>query len=77
MLDNHFVNGIFPNIQSKPPLVQPETIASRPITYCLAEETDPHLATTAFQVAVQSDKVSPLSFLFSTLNNPSSLSCSS
>ncbi|KAK4825636.1 hypothetical protein QYF61_001421 [Mycteria americana] len=39
----------FPNIQSKPPLVQLEAISSRPITCYLGEETDPHLSTTSFQ----------------------------
>lgn len=28
MLDNPFHKGILPNIQSKPPLVQPETFSS-------------------------------------------------
>ncbi|KAK1210848.1 KIF2A protein, partial [Pygoscelis papua] len=50
---------IFPNIQSKPPLAQLEAISSRPITSYLGEETDPHLATTSFQVAVERDEVSP------------------
>ncbi|KAK4832946.1 hypothetical protein QYF61_026602 [Mycteria americana] len=49
----------FPNIQSKPPLVQLEAISSRPITCYLGEETDPHLATASFQGVVESDKVSP------------------
>ncbi|KAK4827680.1 hypothetical protein QYF61_020814, partial [Mycteria americana] len=39
----------FPNIQSKPPLVQLEAISSRPITCYLGEESDPHLSTTSFQ----------------------------
>ncbi|KAK4830186.1 LOW QUALITY PROTEIN: hypothetical protein QYF61_009213 [Mycteria americana] len=59
MLDNPFTEVKFPNIQSKPPLVQLEAISSRPITCYLGEETDPHLATTSFQVVVESDKVSP------------------
>ncbi|KAK4821921.1 hypothetical protein QYF61_004924 [Mycteria americana] len=59
MLDHPFSKETFPNIQSKPPLMQLETISSRPITCYLGEETDPHLATTSFQVAVESDKVSP------------------
>ncbi|KAK4831109.1 hypothetical protein QYF61_015412 [Mycteria americana] len=49
----------FPNIQSKPPLAQLEAISSCPITCHLGEETDPHLSTTSFQVAVESEKVSP------------------
>ncbi|KAK4815341.1 hypothetical protein QYF61_000173 [Mycteria americana] len=59
MLDNPFSEVKFPNIQSKPPLVQLETISSCPITCYLGEETDTHLATTSFQVVVESDKVSP------------------
>ncbi|KAK4817682.1 LOW QUALITY PROTEIN: hypothetical protein QYF61_024911 [Mycteria americana] len=59
MLDNPFSEVKFPNIQSKPPLVQLEDILSHPITCYLGEETDPHLSTTSFQVVVESDKVSP------------------
>ena len=57
--DNPFSEEIFPNIQSKPPLVQLEAIFSRPVTCYLGEETDTHLTTTSFQVVVESDKVSP------------------
>ncbi|KAK4822050.1 hypothetical protein QYF61_008859 [Mycteria americana] len=49
MLDNPFSEVKFPNIQSKPPLVQLEAISSCPITCYLGEETDPHLSTTSFQ----------------------------
>ncbi|KAK4826468.1 LOW QUALITY PROTEIN: hypothetical protein QYF61_009195 [Mycteria americana] len=59
MLDNPFSEVKFPNIQSKPPLVQLEAISSHPITCYLGEETDPHLSTTSFQVVVESNKVSP------------------
>ncbi|KAK4829570.1 hypothetical protein QYF61_005239 [Mycteria americana] len=59
MLDNPFSKVKFPNIQSKPPLVQLEAISSRPIACYLGEETDPHLSTNSFQVVVESDKVSP------------------
>ncbi|KAK4817794.1 hypothetical protein QYF61_027798 [Mycteria americana] len=59
MLDNPFSEVKFPNIQSKPPLAQLEAISSCPIACYLGEETDPHLATTSFQVVVESDKVSP------------------
>ncbi|KAK4832522.1 hypothetical protein QYF61_023854 [Mycteria americana] len=59
MLDNPFREEKFPNIQSKPPLAQLQAISSRPITCYLGEETDPHLATTSFQVVVESNKVSP------------------
>ncbi|KAK4832035.1 hypothetical protein QYF61_020550 [Mycteria americana] len=73
VLDNPFSEEKFPNIQSKPPLAQLEAISSCPITCYLGEETDPHLTTTSFQRAIRS----PLSLLFSRLNNPSSLSRSS
>ncbi|KAK4810615.1 hypothetical protein QYF61_007352 [Mycteria americana] len=59
MLHNPFSEVKFPNIQSKPPLVQLEAISSCPITCYLGEETNPHLSTTSFQVVVESDKVSP------------------
>ncbi|KAK4816273.1 hypothetical protein QYF61_014345 [Mycteria americana] len=65
MLDNPFSEVKFPNIQTKPTMaqlearVQLEAISSRPITSYLGEETDPHLSTTSFQVAVESKKVSP------------------
>jgi len=42
MLDNAISKEFFPNIQSKPPLVQLEAISSHPITCYLGEETDPH-----------------------------------
>jgi len=41
MPDHSFSKDIFPNIQSKPPLTQPEAIASHPITGSLGEETNP------------------------------------
>ena len=59
MLDNPFGEEIFPNIRSKPPLAQLEAVPSCPITCYLGEETNTHLATTSFQVVVESDKVSP------------------
>ncbi|KAK4826688.1 hypothetical protein QYF61_010697 [Mycteria americana] len=59
MLDNPFREEIFTHIQSKLPLVQLEAISSCPITSCLGEETDTYLSTTSFQVAVESDEVSP------------------
>ncbi|KAK4811265.1 hypothetical protein QYF61_022162 [Mycteria americana] len=59
MLDNPFSEEKFPNIPSKPPLVQLEAISSCPITSYLGEETDPHLSTTSFQ-AKQSQLPQPL-----------------
>ncbi|KAK4823418.1 hypothetical protein QYF61_001873 [Mycteria americana] len=49
MLDNSFSEVKFPNIQSKPLLMQLEAISSCPIACYLGEETDPHLSTTSFQ----------------------------
>ncbi|KAK4815015.1 hypothetical protein QYF61_013467, partial [Mycteria americana] len=59
MLDNPLGEEKFPNIQSKPPLAQLEAISSCPITCYLGEETDPHLSTTSFQAAEESNEVSP------------------
>ncbi|KAK4814935.1 hypothetical protein QYF61_006290 [Mycteria americana] len=59
VLDNPFSEGIFSNLQSKPPLVQLEAISSCPMACYLGEETDPRLATTSFQAVVESDEVSP------------------
>ncbi|KAK4827417.1 hypothetical protein QYF61_017847 [Mycteria americana] len=59
ILDDTCGEEIFPNIQSKTPLVQLEAISSWSITSYLGEETDPHLSTTSPQVVVESDKVSP------------------
>jgi len=45
--------------QPEPPLVQLEAILSHPIASYAGEEVNPHLTTTSFQAAVESDKVSP------------------
>jgi len=58
MPDHSFSKEIFLNIQTKPPPMQLEAIASRPITSHLGEETNICLTTTSFQVAVDSNKVS-------------------
>ncbi|KAK4813546.1 LOW QUALITY PROTEIN: hypothetical protein QYF61_009589 [Mycteria americana] len=50
--------SIFPNIQSKPPLMQLEAISSCPIASYLGEETNTYLATPSFQLVIESDKVS-------------------
>ena len=57
--DNSSSNKIFPNIQSKPPLMQLEAISSCRITCYLGEETSAQLTTTTIQVAVESSKVPP------------------
>jgi len=59
MPDHSFSEEIFPNIQSKPPLTQLESISSHPIADYLGEETNSHLATPSCQAVVESDKVSP------------------
>ena len=60
MLGNPFGEEIFPDVQSKPPLVQLETIFSCPTICNLGKETNNHLTTTSFQVLVETGKVSPL-----------------
>lgn len=75
MLDNMFGEKSFPNIETKPPLAQLEIASPYPITCCAG--TDTCFATASFQAAVECDKVSPLSPLFSRLNKPTSLSCPS
>jgi len=59
MPDHSFSKEIFPNIQPKPPLTQLEAMASHPIASYLREETNTHLTTPSFQVAVESHKVPP------------------
>jgi len=59
MPDHSFSKDFFPNIQSKPPLMQLEAIAPCPIASYLGEETNTHLTTTSFQVAGESNQVSP------------------
>jgi len=59
MPDYSFLEEIFPNIQSKPPLTQLEAISSCPITSYLGEET-------SFQVVVESDKFFPVPSLLQT-----------
>ena len=59
MPDHSFSKEIFPNIKSKPSLVQPEAFASRLIDSYLAEETNTCLTITSFQVVVESEKVPP------------------
>jgi len=59
VLDNHFSSEIFPNIQSKPPLTQLETLSSRGITCYVGKETNPHLTTPSFQAVLESNKVPP------------------
>jgi len=59
MPDHSFSKEIFPNIQSKRPLMQLEAISSHPIAGYLGEETNTCLSTAAFQAVVESEKVSP------------------
>jgi len=53
MFYNSFNEEIFPNIQSKYPLVQLEAVSTCPIACNLGEETHSHLATTSFQVVLR------------------------
>ena len=50
-------------VQPKPPLVQFEAIASKPITIHPREEANLHLTTTSFQVVVESNVSPELSLL--------------
>jgi len=59
MLSHSCSKEIFPTIQFKPPLMQLEAVASRPITSYLGEETNICLTTTSFQVVGESNKVPP------------------
>jgi len=52
MPDRSFSEEIFPKIQSEPPLMQLEAIASRPTASYLGEETNNPPTTTAFQVVL-------------------------
>ena len=76
MLHHPFSEEIFPNIQSKPPLVQLEAVSSCPVTCYLGEETDPTCLHPPFRQLQRAIR-SPLSLLLSRLNTPSSPSCSS
>jgi len=59
MLDNPCSEEIFLRFNLNLPWCNFEAISFCPITCYLGEETDPHLATTSFQVLVESNKVSP------------------
>jgi len=59
MSDHSCRKDVFPNIQSKPPLVQLEAIASHPIASYLGEEINTCLTKPSFQVVVESSKVTP------------------
>ncbi|KAK4823265.1 hypothetical protein QYF61_000232, partial [Mycteria americana] len=56
MLENPFGEESFSNIQFKPPLAQLDAISSCAMACYLGEETDTYLATTSFQVVVESVK---------------------
>jgi len=73
MPDHSFSNEIFPNIKSKPPLMQLEPIASHPITSYWGEETNTCLTTTSCQVVVESNKAPPQPFLLQTKKTTSYL----
>lgn len=53
------VKNFFPNIRSKPCLLQLEAIFSCPITSYRGQETNPHLAASSFQVVIENSKVTP------------------
>jgi len=62
MPDQSLSKEIFPNIQSKPPLMQLEAISSCPVASYLGEETNTHLTTASFKVVVKGIRF-PLSLL--------------
>jgi len=74
MPDHSFSKDIFPNIQTKPPLIQLDAITTGSIASQLGGETNTCLTTTSFQVVVESNKAPTLSLLFFRLNSPSTLS---
>lgn len=51
-----FLEDVFPNIQSEPPLVQLEDIPSCATTVTWEKRLTPHLITTSFQIAIESNK---------------------
>ena len=77
MPDHVFSKEIFPNIQSKSPLMQLEAIVSHPISSYLGEQTNTCLTAASFQVAVETDKVPTQPPLLQTKPHLSSLSHSS
>lgn len=59
MPDYSFSKEFFSNIQSKCPLAWLKAVFLCSVACYVWEETNPHLAATSFQVAVESDKVTP------------------
>ncbi|KAJ7426288.1 hypothetical protein WISP_17385 [Willisornis vidua] len=59
MPDHPLCKEFVPNTNLKPPLAEFKTMPSCLTDSCLGEETNPHLATTSFQVVVGSDEVTP------------------
>jgi len=66
MLYNPFAEEVFPNILSKPLLVQLEAVSSCPTACYMGEGTYTHLTTTSFQLVVESNKISSQPPLFHT-----------
>ena len=58
MLDNFLGGEIFPNILSKPPLLQLKAISLCSTACYLEEETDTHLTTTSRHVVLEGEEVS-------------------
>lgn len=75
MHDNPFLEEILSDIQPEPPLAQLEALSSCPVPCCLGEGTDTHLATPAFQVVVERNKV-PLEPPFLQADQPPDFSAS-
>ena len=66
MIHNPGSEGIFPDTQSKPVLVQLEAVCPCLIACYLGEETNTRLTTTSFQVVVESNEASPQSTFLQT-----------
>lgn len=70
MLDHSFRAKYFSNIQPELSLAEIESTTSHYLASYLGEKTDLHLATTSFQVAVESYRVSPEASLLQNKNGP-------
>lgn len=59
MADNLLSEEILPDVQPGHLQLQLEATSSHPVSGCLGEEVDPHLAIISFEGAVERNKVFP------------------
>jgi len=59
VLNNPFCKEVFPDIQPKLTLEQPEAISPCPVAYHQWEQTSPALSVDTFQILEESNKISP------------------